>query len=415
MLVAVLISAALSVYTWRHRVAPGATAFAWLMLAVAELSLSYAATLVNHNPSTKILLAKIQFVGYVCLPMAWLAFAVEYTGRDEWLTRHRLALIALIPFVTLLLAWTNGAHGLIWKRITFYQDGGLMLMQIKFGLWFWIHTLCSYLYLISGTVLLMASLARSLHLYRQQAVALLVAVLLPWVGNVMYVFGLGPLRNLDLTPLAFSLTGLSIAWGLFRYRLFDLIPVARNKLVDIMGDGMIVLDVRNRILDMNPAIQSAMGILAKQAVGQPADRLFSSWPEMVDRFLNADQTRGEFNLNRDKATTTYDVRVTPLSDRKDRPVGRLILLRDITDKKLQEQNQEKLIVELREALAQVKQLKELLPICASCKKIRNDEGYWQEVEVYINKHVDVQFSHGICPDCAKRLYPHLKHPGLPQT
>lgn len=73
-------------------------------------------------------------------------------------------------------------------------------------------------------------------------------------------------------------------------------------------------------------------------------------------------------------------------------------------KRRAEEEKERLIVELREALANVKTLSGLLPICASCKKIRNDDGYWTLVETYVSQHSDAEFSHGICPDCGKRLY-----------
>ena len=73
--------------------------------------------------------------------------------------------------------------------------------------------------------------------------------------------------------------------------------------------------------------------------------------------------------------------------------------------KREEAERLKLIVELTEALARIKTLKGLLPICASCKKIRDDKGYWQKVELYISEHTEAEFTHGICPDCMHRLYP----------
>jgi len=80
---------------------------------------------------------------------------------------------------------------------------------------------------------------------------------------------------------------------------------------------------------------------------------------------------------------------------------------DITDRKQAEEQRERLLHELQEALAQVKQLRGMLPICAGCKKIRDDSGYWQQIESYIHAHADVEFSHGLCPDCIKKLYPDL--------
>lgn len=78
---------------------------------------------------------------------------------------------------------------------------------------------------------------------------------------------------------------------------------------------------------------------------------------------------------------------------------------DITDRKRAEEQREQVLKELQDALAHVKQLRGLLPICASCKKIRDDAGYWNQIDSYIRKHTDVEFSHSICPDCMKKLYP----------
>jgi len=83
------------------------------------------------------------------------------------------------------------------------------------------------------------------------------------------------------------------------------------------------------------------------------------------------------------------------------------LAKDIERRKQTEQEKERLIRELQDALGKVKTLKGLIPICANCKKIRDDKGYWNQIDSYIHEHADVDFSHGICPDCAKKLYPDL--------
>ena len=81
------------------------------------------------------------------------------------------------------------------------------------------------------------------------------------------------------------------------------------------------------------------------------------------------------------------------------------LVREIEERKRVEKEREKLIHEIQDALAQIKKLSGLLPICASCKEIRDDEGYWNQVEVYIRDHSEAEFTHSICPDCMKKLYP----------
>jgi hypothetical protein len=87
--------------------------------------------------------------------------------------------------------------------------------------------------------------------------------------------------------------------------------------------------------------------------------------------------------------------------------GGVISLVDITDRKQAEEERERLILELTDALSKVRTLSGLLPICASCKKIRNDKGYWEQIEMYIRNHSEAEFSHGLCPDCMEKLYPHF--------
>ncbi len=111
------------------------------------------------------------------------------------------------------------------------------------------------------------------------------------------------------------------------------------------------------------------------------------------------------NLHRDGTWIPVEVSTSRIA----REEGGLTLaiVRDIRERKRAEAERERLIAELQDALAKIKTLRGLIPICASCKKIRDDRGYWQQVEVYIRDHSEAEFSHGLCPDCARRLYPDL--------
>jgi len=95
---------------------------------------------------------------------------------------------------------------------------------------------------------------------------------------------------------------------------------------------------------------------------------------------------------------------TPVRDDTGSIIGILGIFWDITERKLEEKNREALITELKNALSQVRQLSGMLPICASCKKIRDDKGYWNQIEKYITEHTEALFSHGLCPDCVIKAY-----------
>ena len=103
---------------------------------------------------------------------------------------------------------------------------------------------------------------------------------------------------------------------------------------------------------------------------------------------------------------TFDIINSPLTN-IDGTISQLGIWRDISKSKQAEKEREKLIDELKESLSKIKTLSGLLPICASCKKIKDDNGYWHQVEVYIKENSDAEFSHGLCPECTEKLYPGL--------
>jgi histidine kinase-like protein len=142
---------------------------------------------------------------------------LRYTGRDRPITRRNLALLAAVPLATLLLVATNEAHGLVWSRTALSPSG--RFLTLDYGAGFWVY---SYVLLVLGPCYLITMLVRSPRVYREQGVALLLAVAAPWVGNGMYVTGLSLVPNLDPRPFAFLLSGAALSFGLFRFHLLDI-------------------------------------------------------------------------------------------------------------------------------------------------------------------------------------------------
>jgi PAS domain S-box-containing protein len=232
----------------------------------------------------------------------------------------------------------------------------------------------------------------------------LLAALIPWIVNAAILIRLNPLPELDLTPLAFTLTGSFMAYSLFQYRFLDVVPIARDKLIENMKDGVLVIDNQGRIVDHNLALQKLLDVKISSLIGQRAAELFPIWPQLPVNSEQEDSIQQEIVIPNTPAQH-LNVQLIRLRDRQQKEQGKLIILRDITARKQLEQERETLISTLQETLSQVKTLKGLLPICANCKKIRDDTGYWKDVAVYIRDHSEAEFSHGICPDCMHSLYP----------
>ncbi len=334
LILAALISISLGLYAWgRRKSIPAGTSFAVLMLLLTEWSLGYTLELGSTDLPTILFWARVEYLGIALVTVAWFVFALQFANQDKWLTRRNLILLAVVPAFTQLVVWTNEAHGLMWSRTALDTSGPFPALDTTFGPWFWVHSAYSYVLLLLGTILIIRSTLSSPRLYRLQSGFLLLAVLAPWLANGLYLSGLSPLSQIDLTPFAFTLTGLALAWSLFQFRFLDLAPVAHQAIVESMGDGVIVLDEQNRIVDLNPAAQQIIGRSAATAVGQVAGQVFAAWPDLVERYRTVFDVSSEIVLGVGAAQRYFDLRISPLLDRRRRLTGRLIVLRDISGRK----------------------------------------------------------------------------------
>ncbi len=350
-----MVTAALGIHAWRQRTVPGATPFAILMLVAVIWSLANALEMAGTDLPTKLFWANVQYLCYVTLPVAWLALALEYTGRDKWLTRRRLAWLAIEPLITVVLVWTDDLHGLVRRNFFLDTAGPFPVIGKTFGPWFWVHAAYTYLLLLLIIYLLIEAL-RASPLYRRQTLVLLVGTLLPVVWNALYNFGFSPIPRHDVAPAVLCLSGGVVAWGLFRYRLFDVVPVAWATVIESMDDGVIVLDAQNRVVDLNPAAQEALGRTASQAVGQQATQVFGAWPDLLQLCHDPAVAHAESTLGAGDAQRHYNLRASALTGRRGRPTGRLIVLHDVTELKrsqtqLLAQRQTLAVLEDRERLA----------------------------------------------------------------
>lgn len=324
-------------YGWRHRGTRGAMSFAVLMAGVTFWIVAYTFELLGLNTATKEFWTAIKYFGVVIIAPAWLAFALEYTGRDEMLTRRNIALWLILPLTTLVLALTNGMHRLMWSPAQWVTTGPFLTQDTTNGAWFWVNVAYAYVLILIGSVLIVRAFVRQPRLYHGQITGMLVAVAAPWVFNFLTTFRIIDI-HLDLTPFVFLFTGLALAWSLFRYRLLDLMPVARAAVIKAMRDAMIVLDAQGRVVDINPAAERLLGVQAAQAMGQAAADIFRSFPELVAHYQDGMDARNELGLGEGATREDYDLRLAPLHNRQNGVIGRVITLHDITERKRMERD-----------------------------------------------------------------------------
>src|SRR5579862_3170605 len=179
-------------------------------------------------------------------------------------------------------------------------------------------------------------------------------------------------------------------------------------------DGIMKTAPDGAILDANPAACKMVQRTREEIIAAGRDGLIDTsdprLPALVEQRKVTGKAHGEL-WGRRKDGTLFPVEFSSVVfENPQRQARTCLIIRDIGERKTAEAERERLIQELQDALARVKSLSGLLPICASCRKIRDKEGRWQQLEIYIREHTEADFSHGICPECRQRLYPEHSHP-----
>lgn len=313
---------------------PGAIWLALLMGAIAIWSVGYALELAIANLYIQILMAKIEYIGITTASLLWFFFALSYAGYADLLKHNRIHLLWLLSFSFLLLAWTNELHGLIWTGFYQANHDGLQILVVTHGLAFWGLVAFSYLALLAGSILFLRQAVRARPAHRAQSLAILIAVILIWAGNVMYNTGLNPFPYLDLTSFAMTAAGLIAIFSLLRVGPLDLFPVVSKTVLESMNDGILVLNEQDRLLYANRVFRQYAGIPAKAEMGDSFKEIFEKWPGFYETFHDAVGASTEFMIAPDPAHVMYfDLRIVPLPGRKTAPLGRIFVFSDISESK----------------------------------------------------------------------------------
>lgn len=182
--------------------------------------------------------------------------------------------------------------------------------------------------------------------------------------------------------------------------------------VESSDDAIISKTLSGIITSWNKAAERIYGYAAEEMIGQYASILLppsrkSEFEQTLERIRRGEHVNwlDSIRVRKDGSPVEVSVTISPIAGPTGEIIGASTIARDITERRREEAERLKLIEDLTQALAHAKTLRSLLPICAGCKKIRDDHGYWQQLESYFQQHEHIDFSHGLCPECTDRLYP----------
>ena len=342
----------MAVYVWRRRGGSAGAALALVLVALLLWAGTYAAELGAADLPAISRWGDVKYVGLVLLPPAWFAFAALFAGRRSWVNRWTLALLAIHPVVVLVLLANTATHDLIrWYPQEAAADPDAVARP---GPLFWPHLVYSGLVMWGSLILMVAALVRASRIYRQVTTILIVSLVVPYVCNLLYNFDVGPFGRVDLTPFLLIGSCLVLIWGLFRFRLLGIRPVARGLVFETISEAVVVLDPLHRVVDANPPAELLLGHPLADVVGHPLGELLPEAAGSVrDPPATANGLPEELEVTRDGATRRYEPTVLPMSDRQGPPIGWLMVLRDVTEHRRTLRNLQQLDEQRRSLLERV--------------------------------------------------------------
>jgi PAS domain S-box-containing protein len=284
----------------------------------------------------------IGYIGSMSVPVAWFVFTLNYSNNRNLIHGWKTIYFCIIPFVITILIWSNQWHHLMWSNERLSTSGPFLVTIKTYGPLFWVALAHNYILILLGGVILLRRLIIGAPLYTGQAVALIIAVCLPWVWNIIYVFGLVPLPRKDLTPVMFAISGIFIVLGLIRFRLLKTIPFARKFIIQQLNDGVFVFDVHDYLVEANPMAVKVLGV-NKTVVGKRLEELVSLSP-VFEHLSSAKFECKELTLTVSGKKLIFELGTAPMLDDRERQVGWLAVLHDITIRK-QAEEQYRLIAE----------------------------------------------------------------------
>lgn len=324
-----LISFFVAFLAWQRRLVKGAIELAFLMIAAGFGAFWLIFETAALSVPEKIFWSKLEYIGGIATPVLYLIFVLRFTGKDKYLNIKNILLLFLVPVITLFLTLTNKQHSLIWSGFS-EISGKTNLMEYYHGIGFWIGYI-AYTYLMLGlaAIFLFSFIIQQNRAFRSQGLIVLIAGFCPWITSIFYLTGYNPVSGLDIAPVSIIFSGIISAYAILHIRFLDLVPVARETLVETLQDGILALDGQNRIQDINGSALSFLGIRDKNVIGLQVQFAGASEAKLISAVIDHEKADQTEEIRSNDEIKTFRILKHSI---KNQPGSRLVVIRDITER-----------------------------------------------------------------------------------
>ncbi|MBN1165992.1 MAG: PAS domain-containing protein [Methanospirillaceae archaeon] len=320
------IAALLAVHSWKRRSETTHFWFSLLCIAIGIWCFTSIGEALSTSISGKYTWGVLSYTGSQTSPVLFFLFVVAFTRFSHYFTRNTRIILFILPIISIILAATNQYHHLLWPDVYLIQGpfSSLSAYYVH-GPWYWVEILYSYFFLAAGMLLLFITSLHQPPIYSLQTRFILAASIFPVAGNAFYALFPTFLSGIDITPALFTITCILIYYAITKLGLFDLIPIMCDEIVQSMGEGILVLDQKKRIIRINPAALRIFS-LSDTVIGTSVSSVIPEFPDNGVPAMDIG-THQEILLQN---STILSINSYPVLGRDKRILGTLHILSDVT-------------------------------------------------------------------------------------
>lgn len=299
--------------------------------------LTYATLATSSRQDTAFLWGKIEFSFRIFIPVLWFMLIYDLTNPEmHWrinMTPPVRALLLVIPMISIVLLWTNNLHNLFAIQDVQLVMGFPVLNTVGPKPFVLLYAWYSFFMQIIGVTLLIASIHWGAAAHTSRSSILLTIWLVVAALETLDTPELTERIGIQISPFIMGIAITVTWWALYRTSWAEVVSFARNHIIDVLPDGIIIFDIHNTVLDINPTACDLIGVQASSTIGQKAERVFAGIPEITTANLSGARAHTNIKYLRENIPLVFEIRIMPLYDDRQTPLGRVVLVRDITSDK----------------------------------------------------------------------------------
>lgn len=279
---------------------------------------------------------KLEYLGIAFLPVAWLMFALNFIGQREKLKKSIFMLLNIVPVITLIMNYTNDFHHLFYKKIYMNNDGIFPIVELIKGPFYWVNIAYTYAVMLVGLIIFIVAYFKAVPIVRKQILLLIIAWVIPWISDIVYMLRLLSL-DLDLCPLAFSLSGIISSFAILNFKLLKLTPIALEKVFSNMLDGVIILDAENNIVNFNKSSKNIISELNGIEAGEKKiDEVLKEYKGVLKAVSSDSYNESLITIESNNQLRYYKMNINNIYEKTGKFIGKILILNDVTEIQLQQ-------------------------------------------------------------------------------